>query len=106
MSLKEDIIETITNTANIDSDIEITGKSKLTTDLGIDSLDSVEITMALEDAYGISITEDDMRSVKTINDLYKMVKEKADIDEKDEDEDEELDWFTTWLVCELNIPAM
>lgn len=91
MSLKEDIIETITNTANIDSDIEITGKSKLTTDLGIDSLDSVEITMALEDAYGISITEDDMRSVKTINDLYKMVKEKADIDEKDEDEDEELD---------------
>lgn len=91
MSLKEDIIETITNTANIDSDIEITGKSKLTTDLGIDSLDSVEITMALEDAYGISITEDDMCSIKTINDLYKLVKEKADIDEKAEDEDEELD---------------
>lgn len=35
-------------------------------DFGVDSLDAVEITMALEDEFGIEITDEQMDSIKTV----------------------------------------
>ena len=39
-------------------------------DLGVDSLDLVELAMALEDAFGIEeMSEEDMANIKTVGDL-------------------------------------
>ncbi len=42
-------------------------------DLGADSLDVVELMMALEDEYGITLPESEVESVKTVQDIVDMM---------------------------------
>ncbi len=42
-------------------------------DLGADSLDVVELIMALEDEYGITLPEGDVENVKTVQDIVDMM---------------------------------
>ena len=51
--------------------------SNIVDDLGADSLDSVEIIMAVEDEFDIEITDEEFMKVKTVLDLYKLVEVKA-----------------------------
>ena len=44
-------------------------------DLGADSLDQVELFMALEEACGISITDEDAEKITTVGDAIKYVAE-------------------------------
>ena len=49
---------------------EVSRDTEFVTDLGCDSLDIVELTIALEEEFGIpEITEEDLKSIKTIGDL-------------------------------------
>lgn len=86
MSLEKDIIKLINETIHVDVS-EVTDESNLVTDLGLDSLDSVEITMAVEEKYGITISETEMENVKTVGDLVKLVENNSDFSDNDEDED-------------------
>lgn len=52
---------------------KITPESDIVKDLGADSLDVVELLIALEDDYGISIPEDDIVNVKTVQDIVNMI---------------------------------
>lgn len=48
----------------------ITAETAFETDLGADSIDIVELSMALEDAYPIGqMSEDDITSITTVGDL-------------------------------------
>ena len=51
----------------------ITETSQLKDDLGADSLDLVELVMALEDRTGISIPEGEFKDVKTIGDAISVL---------------------------------
>ncbi len=42
-------------------------------DLGADSLDVVELMMALEDEYGIALPENEVENVKTVQDIVDMM---------------------------------
>ncbi len=42
-------------------------------DLGADSLDVVELMMALEDEYGITLPENEVENVKTVQDIVDMM---------------------------------
>lgn len=42
-------------------------------DLGADSLDVVELMMALEDDYGITLPEEEVENVKTVQDIVDMM---------------------------------
>ena len=42
-------------------------------DLGADSLDVVELMMALEDEYGIALPESEVENVKTVQDIVDMM---------------------------------
>ena len=42
-------------------------------DLGADSLDVVELMMALEDEYGITLPEGEVEGVKTVQDIVDMM---------------------------------
>ena len=42
-------------------------------DLGADSLDVVELMMALEDEYGITLPETEVEAIKTVQDIVEMM---------------------------------
>ena len=48
---------------------QVTPEASLTEDLGADSLASVELTMALEEATGISIEDSALAEMKTAGDI-------------------------------------
>lgn len=49
----------------------------LAEDLGVDSLAGIELSMSLEEKYGISITDDELSEVTTYGDLEQLVLGKA-----------------------------
>lgn len=53
----------------------ITMETKLADDLGADSLDAVEIILALEDKYGVEIDDEVAKGIKTVGDLVNYVEE-------------------------------
>jgi len=42
-------------------------------DLGADSLDALELTMAFEKEFGLDISDDDMESLVTIGDMEQLI---------------------------------
>lgn len=49
-------------------------------DLGADSVDLVELSMALEEEFGLEeMSEEDINSIVTVGDLYKYMQEHLDI---------------------------
>ena len=45
-------------------------EDKVTKDLEADSLDAVELNMALEDAFGVSISDEELANMKTVGDIF------------------------------------
>lgn len=52
---------------------EITDESNLVNDLGADSLDEVEVIMAIESLFGIEIPDEVTNSFKTVSDVKNYV---------------------------------
>lgn len=52
---------------------EINPSSSLTDDLGADSLDVVEIVMALEDEFDVEISDEETAKIKTVDDIVKHI---------------------------------
>jgi acyl carrier protein len=52
------------------------GKS-FTEDLGADSLDVVELVMALEEEFGIDIPDEDVGEIRTVGDAVNYIQEKS-----------------------------
>ncbi|MCK5618032.1 MAG: acyl carrier protein [Candidatus Krumholzibacteria bacterium] len=47
---------------------QITNEAKFAEDLKADSLDTVELVMALEDEFGLDIPDEDAEKIKTVQD--------------------------------------
>jgi len=45
-------------------------------DLGADSLDIVELIMAMEDHFGLEISDDDLAKMRTVRDIMDYIKER------------------------------
>lgn len=54
---------------------EITMDTNLMKDLSADSLDAVEIIMAIEDEYGIEIPDEEAETIQTVADLVRFVED-------------------------------
>ena len=54
---------------------EVTMDTNLMKDLSADSLDAVEIIIAIEEEYGIEIPDEDAETFQTVGDLVKYVEE-------------------------------
>lgn len=47
----------------------VTPEARLNEELGADSLAAVELSMALEEAFGVSIADEDLPNLKTVGDI-------------------------------------
>ena len=59
------------------SEDEITPESTFISDLGADSLEVVELIMALEDEFGISIPDEDAEKLQTVQDAVNYIQQHA-----------------------------
>ena len=56
---------------------EVTPNASFVDDLGADSLDTVELIMALEEEFSIEIPDEDAEKMKTVGDVVKYIEEKS-----------------------------
>lgn len=56
---------------------EVNDNSKFIDDLGADSLDTVELVMALEEEFGIEIPDEDAEKMATVGAAIKYIEEKS-----------------------------
>lgn len=68
------VIEIIEKELNI-TGIEIDLKTRIIEDLGADSLDAVELIMALEDEFGVTVSDERAQNFKTVGDIVKFLEE-------------------------------
>jgi acyl carrier protein len=52
---------------------EVTQEAHFIDDLGADSLDTVELVMALEEEFGIEISDEDAEKIQTVGDVTKFI---------------------------------
>lgn len=70
--VKEIIVDTLDCSAD-----DVTMEASLTETLGADSLDAVELNMALEEAFGAEIPDEQLEKMKTVKDIVDYIEENA-----------------------------
>lgn len=73
----EKVVNIIGEQLGVDDIGSITMETSMMKDLEADSLDAVEIMMALEDEFGITVPDEDAENFKNIGDIVKYVEEKT-----------------------------
>ena len=74
MALEERIKKIIIEQLGVDAN-EVTPKASFIDDLGADSLDTVELVMALEEEFDIEIPDEDAEKITTVGEAIKYVEE-------------------------------
>ena len=59
------------------SEEQVTPEAKFIEDLGADSLDQVELVMALEEVFGSDIPDEDAEKLQTVGDAIRYIESKA-----------------------------
>lgn len=71
------VIEIIKDQLNID-DIDINEETSFKDDLGVDSLDLLELVMAFEEEYKIELDPEELEGIQTVGDIVEFIKRYAD----------------------------
>lgn len=66
----EQVRDVIVDTLGCDADA-VTMEASLVDDLEADSLDAVELNMALEETLGFAIDDEELKNMKTVGDIVK-----------------------------------
>ena len=74
MSIEERLKEMIVKQF-VENEKPVTLESSFVNDLGADSLDIVEFVMELEDAFDVSISDEDAQKMQTVGDVVNYIKE-------------------------------
>ncbi len=72
MAILDDVKEVVVEQLNVSAD-EVKEESKFVEDLGADSLDVVELVMALEEKFDIEIPDEDAEKIATVADAIKFI---------------------------------
>ena len=57
---------------------EVSNESSFVDDLGADSLDTVELVMALEEEFGYEISDEDAEKITTVQDAIKYIEDRLE----------------------------
>ncbi|HBZ70255.1 MAG TPA: acyl carrier protein [Deltaproteobacteria bacterium] len=77
MALEERVTDIIVEHLNVSRD-EVVPEASFVDDLGADSLDIVELVMAMEEEFDVEIPDDDAEKIQTIGDAIAYLKEKLE----------------------------
>ena len=58
---------------------EVTANASFVDDLGADSLDRVELIMAIEEAFGLEIPDDQAENIKTVQDAVQYIEKNSKV---------------------------
>ncbi len=72
MSVEEQVKKIIVEQLSV-AEEDVVSEASFVDDLGADSLDLVEMIMAMEEAFGISIEDEDAEKIKTVQDAIDFV---------------------------------
>jgi len=72
MDTMEKVVTLLSEQLGVDKD-KITAGSDVVKDLGADSIDVVQLLMAMEDEFGVTVTEDDASNLKTVEDIVSLI---------------------------------
>lgn len=72
-SVEDKIKQIVVNQLGVEESA-VTPKAKFVEDLGADSLDIVELVMAMEEAFGVDIPDEDAENIRTVEDACNYVK--------------------------------
>ncbi len=78
MALEEKVKEIIVDQLGVDAD-EVTPEASFIEDLGADSLDTVELVMALEEEFNMEIPDEEAEKIKTVGDAIDYIKSHANV---------------------------
>ena len=73
MSVEKKVKEIVAEQLGRDAS-EVTNEASFIDDLGADSLDIVELVMAMEDEFGIEIPDEEAEKIKTVKDVIEYIK--------------------------------
>ena len=72
MSIEKRVKEIIVEQLGV-NESEVTPEAKFVDDLGADSLDLVELVMALEEEYNLEISDEDAEKILTVGDAIEYI---------------------------------
>jgi len=75
MSIEDRVVEIVVEQLDVTKD-ECAPEASFMDDLGADSLDIVELIMAMEENFGVEISDDELVQIKTIQDVIDFIKKK------------------------------
>lgn len=70
--IQDKVVEIIVDKLNCEAS-EVTPKANFSSDLGADSLDTVELIMEFEKAFDIQIPDQDAQGIKTVGDAVQYI---------------------------------
>ena len=73
-SVAERVIEIVAEQLGVDKE-KITPETSFVNDLGADSLDTVELVMALEEEFGHEIPDEEAEKLQSVGDVIKYIEE-------------------------------
>lgn len=76
MLVEEKVREIISKQLGVDME-KVTPEASFMDDLGADSLDTVELVMAFEEAFNIEIPDDDAEKISKVQDAIEYIKDKS-----------------------------
>lgn len=74
-SVREKVKQIIVEQLGVD-EAEVTDTASFVDDLGADSLDTVELVMAFEEAFSIEIPDEDAEKIATVKDAIEYIEKK------------------------------
>ena len=76
-SVEEKVKHIIVEQLGVDEE-EVKAEAAFVDDLGADSLDVVELVMALEEEFNVSVEEEELEGIETVGQAYDLVVGKVD----------------------------
>ncbi|MBD5111157.1 MAG: acyl carrier protein [Ruminococcaceae bacterium] len=76
MDIFEEVKKLIAENLDVADVDSITEGTSITDDLGADSLDVVDLVVAVNDKFNVEIPDDEVENIKTVGDIVKYIEDK------------------------------